>query len=144
MMSDVFVYLSLSQDLVSHAAVRNRADMLFGIKVIWESGIDLARLVECFYLLRCERQVEALKIVLQLSKLSRANDGDDRHRAVAKPCQRDLRHAAAGLVRYRFEGRDDSAGPLLLRHEILHHVAVHAALLGRAVAVILSGQHAAG
>jgi radical SAM superfamily enzyme YgiQ (UPF0313 family) len=27
-----------------------RADMLFGIKVIGESGIDLARLVECFYL----------------------------------------------------------------------------------------------
>jgi hypothetical protein len=50
----------------------------------------------------------------------------------------------AGLVRYRFDGRDDSAGPLLLRHEILHHFAVHAALLGRAVAVILSGQHAAG
>ena len=41
-----------SQDLFSHAAVGNRADLLFGIKVIWESGIDLARLVECFYLFR--------------------------------------------------------------------------------------------
>jgi hypothetical protein len=27
-----------SQDLVSHAAVRHRTDMLFDIKVIWESG----------------------------------------------------------------------------------------------------------
>src|ERR1700686_2682484 len=41
-----------SQDLVSHAAVHNRPDLLFGIKVIWESGIDLARLVERFYLFR--------------------------------------------------------------------------------------------
>jgi hypothetical protein len=41
-----------SQDLVSHAAVCNRADKLFGINVIWESEIDLARLVECFYLFR--------------------------------------------------------------------------------------------
>jgi hypothetical protein len=41
-----------SQDLVSHATVRIRADMLFGIKVIGKSGIDLARLVECFYLFR--------------------------------------------------------------------------------------------
>ena len=41
-----------NQDLVSHAAVRIRADMLFGIKVIGESGIDLARLVQCFYLFR--------------------------------------------------------------------------------------------
>jgi hypothetical protein len=37
-------------------------------------------------------------------------------RAVAKPGQRDLRQAAAGPVRYGFDGRDDSAGPLLLRH----------------------------
>jgi len=41
-----------NQYLVSHAAVRTRADVLFGIKVIGESGIDLARLVECFYLFR--------------------------------------------------------------------------------------------
>ena len=67
-----------------------------------------------------------------------------RNRAVAKPCNRNLRHAVAGLLRYRFDGRDDSTGPLLLRHEILHHFAVHAALFWRAVAVILSGQHAAG
>ena len=31
-----------SHDLVSHPAERNRADGLFGVKVIWESGIDLA------------------------------------------------------------------------------------------------------
>jgi hypothetical protein len=41
-----------SQDLVSHAAVCNRTDKLLGIKVIWESEIDLARLVEGFYLFR--------------------------------------------------------------------------------------------
>jgi hypothetical protein len=39
-----------SHDLVSHATERNRAEGLFGVKVIWESGIDLARLVECLYL----------------------------------------------------------------------------------------------
>src|ERR1700719_4662015 len=105
--------------------------MLFGVKAIWESGIDLARLVERLYLFRRVRKLEARKIVLQLRKLSRPDDGDDRHRAVAKPCQRDLRHAAAGLIRYRFDGRDDSAGPLLVRPEILHRVAVHTALLGR-------------
>jgi ABC-type lipoprotein export system ATPase subunit len=91
-----------------------------------------------------ERKVEARKIVLQLRKLSRPDDGNDRHRARAKPCQRDLRHASAGLIRHRFDGRDDTVGPLLLGHENLHRVAVHAALLGRAVAVILSGQHAVG
>jgi hypothetical protein len=39
-----------NQYLVSHAAVRIHADMRFGIKVIGESGLDLARLVEFFYL----------------------------------------------------------------------------------------------
>src|SRR6202011_4544697 len=107
---------------------------------MWESGIDFARLVEFLYLFRRERQVEARKIILQLRKLSCPDDGDDRHRAVAEPCQRDLRHAAAGLIRYRFDGLDDTFGPLWLGHEILHRVAVQAALLGRAVAVILSGQ----
>ena len=48
--SKVEVHMPSSQDLVSHAAVRIRADMLFGIKVVGESGIDLARLVECSYL----------------------------------------------------------------------------------------------
>jgi hypothetical protein len=121
---------SSSYDLVSHATVHSRADELFGVKVIWESGIDLARLVECLYLFRRERQVEARKIILQLRKLARPYDGDDRHRTVAKPCQRDLRHAAAGLIGYGFDGRYDSAGPLLVRHEILHRVPVHAAPLG--------------
>jgi len=109
--------------------------------VIWESGIDLARLVECLYLFRRERHVEARKIILQLRKLSCPDDGDDRHWAVAEPCQRDFRHSAAGLIRYRFDGRDDSAGSLLLGHEIPirhHRVAVQAALLGRAVAVVLA------
>src|SRR3984893_17654031 len=122
--------MRLRQDLVSHATERNRADGFFSVKVIWESGIDLARLVECLYLFRRERQVEARKIILQLRKLSCPDDGDDRRRAVAEPCQRDLRHAAAGLIRYRFDGRDDTVGPLVLWPEILHHVAVHAALLG--------------
>src|SRR5437660_386297 len=54
------------------------------------------------------------------------------------------RRTATGLIGYRFDGRDDAVGPLLLRHEILHHVAVEAALLGRAVAVVLAGQNAAG
>ena len=97
-----------SHDLVSHATVGYRADLLFGVKVIRESGIDLARLVECLYLFRRERQVEARQIVLQLRNLSRANNRDDRHRAIAKPCQRDSRHAAAGLTRYRFDGRPSS------------------------------------
>src|SRR6266849_480153 len=136
-----------SHDLVSDATVHSRADVLFGVKVIWGTGIALARLVECLYLFRRERQVEARKIILQLRKLSCPDDGDDRHRAVAEPCQRDFRHAAAGLIRYRFDGRDDSAGSLLLGHEILirhHRVAVQAALLGRAVAVVLAGQNAFG
>jgi hypothetical protein len=49
-------------------------------------------------LFRRERQVEARKIVLQLRKLSCPDNGDNRHRAVAEPCQRDFRHAAAGLA----------------------------------------------
>ena len=59
-----------SHNLVSHATVSSRADVLFGVKVIWESGIDLARLVECLYLFRRERQVEARKIILQLRQLA--------------------------------------------------------------------------
>ena len=106
-----------SHDPVSHATVRIRTDMLFGVKAIGKSGIDLARLVECLYLFRRERKVEARKIILQLRKLSRPDDGDDRHRAVAQPCQHDLRHAAAGLIRHRFDGRDDTVGPVLLGHE---------------------------
>ena len=65
--------------------LRGRTDVLFGVKVIWESGIDLARLVECLYLFRRERQVEARKIILQLRKLACPDDRDDRHRAVAEP-----------------------------------------------------------
>jgi hypothetical protein len=42
--------MHLCQDFVSRATVRNRADGLFGVKVIWESEIDLARLVECLHL----------------------------------------------------------------------------------------------
>jgi hypothetical protein len=51
------------------------------------------------------------------------------------------------MIRYRLDGRDDSVGPLLLGHEILkcrHRVDVQAALLGRAVAVVLAGQNALG
>ena len=44
--------LHLCQDLLAHTTVRNRADILFGVKVIWESEIDLAGLVECLYLFR--------------------------------------------------------------------------------------------
>jgi hypothetical protein len=55
------VLLPSSHDLVSHATVRIRADVLFGVKAIWESGIDLARLVECLYLFRRERKLEARK-----------------------------------------------------------------------------------
>jgi hypothetical protein len=87
-----------SHDTISHATVHSRADLLFGVKVIWESGIDLARLVECLYLFRRENQVEARKIILQLRKLSCPDDGDDRHRAVPESCQRDLRHATAGPI----------------------------------------------
>jgi hypothetical protein len=43
-----------SQDLISHATERYRADGLFGVKAIGESGVDLARLVECLYLFRRE------------------------------------------------------------------------------------------
>jgi hypothetical protein len=122
-----------SHDLVSQTAVHGRADLLFCGKMIWniwKSGIDLARLVECLNLFARERQVEARKIILQLRRRSCPDDGDDRHGAVAEPCQRDLRHAAAGLIRYRLDGRDDTVRPLLLGHEILHRVAVQAALLG--------------
>ena len=40
--------------MVSHVTVHGSADLLFSVKVIWESGIDLARLVECLYLFRRE------------------------------------------------------------------------------------------
>lgn len=68
-------------------------------------------------------------VVLQLRKLSRADDGDDRHRAVAKPRQRDLRHAATDLIGHSLDGGDDAVGPLLLRHKPLQHVAAHTARL---------------
>jgi len=67
-----------SHDLVSDATVHSGADLLFGGKVIWESGIDLARLVECLYLFRRESKVEARKIILQLRKLSCRDYGDNR------------------------------------------------------------------
>src|SRR6266478_3097201 len=56
--------LHLSQDLVSHATIRNRADELFFVKVIWKSEINLASHVKRLHLFRRERHVEARKIGL--------------------------------------------------------------------------------
>src|ERR1700691_4813493 len=42
------------QGMIWHATAHGSADLLFSVKVIWEYGIDLARLVECLYFFRRE------------------------------------------------------------------------------------------
>ena len=61
------VLLPSSHDLVSHATVRIRADVLFGVKAIWESGIDLARLVSAF---TCSAESASSKLASEVNPWS--------------------------------------------------------------------------
>src|SRR5260370_3598703 len=103
----------LSQDLLSHATVRNRTDGLFFVKVIWESGIDLARLVECLYLFRRERHVEAPNIILHLPHPSPPPDRAHPHPPPPHPRQRHSPPPAPRLPRHPFHRPHHSPAPLL-------------------------------
>jgi hypothetical protein len=131
--------MHLRQDFVSQAAVADGTDHFFCVQVLRKPQFDAAGVFKRLYLFRSERQVEAREIVLQLRKLSRANDGDDWHIPVLLPCQRNLRHTATELIGDSLHGGNDTLGPLLLRDEVLHHVVVHSARLRRALTVVLAG-----
>jgi len=134
-----------SQEAVSHAAVRPRSGLSWH-KVNRGIRDQFGSPRRVLYL--CPLRAPGLKlasIVPAAEKAFRAQGSDDRNRPVAKPCQGNLRHAVAGLFRYpRFDRRDDSAFRCCSGMKSLHHCPVHAALFGRSVALILSGQHAAG
>src|SRR5439155_15989408 len=67
----------------------------------------------------------------------------DRQWSLTHPGQGHLCHAATDLVSHGFDSCNNAPGPLLLWHELLHHIATHATGFSRAVTVIFSCEHTA-
>ena len=111
------------ENLVTHAAVAEATRKLFRVQLLGEAQVDVAGVIESFDLVGRKGQVEAGEVVLQLSELSGAENRDDRNRALAKPGQGDLGHAATDLVGNLFDGSNDTIGTLLLGAKVLHHLA---------------------
>src|SRR5258708_39318308 len=87
--------------------------------------------------------------MLALRQLASADDRNYRHGSIAKPRERHLGHAAAGVIGHTLDGGDHAAGALWLRHEAFRHIVIHAARLawrsgGAAVPVVLARQHSSG
>src|SRR6266851_4103181 len=132
----------LDQQAIPRAAIPNCTNHFSVVNTLRESRFDSACSIEGFQLFGGEFQIQTGEIVLELRYLPRSYDRDYRHRLVAQPRERDLRHAATGLFGDRLHSRDDRYRSLFLRKEVLHSLIGHPPSVGLTLTVILPGQHA--
>src|SRR6202140_943022 len=88
----------LEQQAIPRAAISDGTNRFSFVNTPGEFELDSGCFIEGFQLFGGEFQIQTAEIVLELRYLPRSNDRDYRHRLVAQPRERDLRHASTNLL----------------------------------------------